>query len=466
MFPDDLPSLSAAEVGPPAADRLAVIDGDELVVMAADGSDRVVIAGEEDLAVSQPTWSPDGRRLAWAERSTDLRAELMLVTANVDGSEARRVFTPFLPFYAQWDPTGRRIGLLGAGPDGPTLGIADFGSASAGTTVIDSGQPYFFSWADDGERLLAHAGSEVAVVGVDGSDEPIAASGLFQAPIWVGEDRLVYAVDDDGQAVVVTNVAQTVERRYAYSNGAWLVMSPSGTRLAVQVSEPLEDGGAQSVSVPAESEPAGEPGLLPTGLHVVDLVSGQTTTLSEEVKAAFFWSPDGDRLLALDLESGDDGTASTRWEVWTGQEVRRGPLFSPSLQTIQEYLPFFDQYAAERQLLVPRRRPLRVHGHRRRRPGRDLGGPGRRSRPPRAGVDRQHRRVVADLSPTFPQLGPRPMASVGSGLWRSSVTWTGVPARAGHGGHHRRVRRCAPWPPRSSPRCTAGRRAGLPDRGA
>jgi TolB protein len=85
--------------------------------------------------------------------------------------------------------------------------------------------------------------------------------------------------------------------------------------------------------------------MLPTGLHVVDLVSGGTTMLSDEVKVAFFWSPDGERLLVLDLESGDDGTASTRWEVWTGQEVRRGPLFSPSLQTLQEYLPFFDQYA-------------------------------------------------------------------------------------------------------------------------
>jgi len=345
VFPDDLPSLSAPVVGAPAADRLAVVDGDELVVMAPDGSDRVVIAGDEDLAVSQPTWSPDGRRLAWAERSTDLRAELMLVTANVDGSEAQRVFTPFRPFYAQWDPTGRRIGLLGGGPGGPTLGIADFDSASPGMTLIDSGQPYFFSWADDGERLLAHAGPEVAVVGLDGSDETIAASGLFQAPIWVGEDRLVYAVDDDEQAVVVTNVAQTVERRFGYSNGAWLVMSPSGTRLAVQVSGPLDEAGAQQASTSAASVPPTEPGLLPTGLHVVDLVSGETTTLSDEVKAAFFWSPDGEQLLVLDLEPGDDGTASTRWEVWTGQQVRRGPLFSPSLQTIQEYLPFFDQYA-------------------------------------------------------------------------------------------------------------------------
>jgi TolB protein len=349
VFPDDLPSLSVAEAGPPAEDRLAIIDDGELVVMAPDGSDRVVIAGDDDLAISQPTWSPDGRRLAWAERTTDLRAELSLVTANVDGSGLQRVFTPFAPFYAQWDPTGRRIGLLGAGPDGPTLGIADFDSASPGTTVLDSGQPYFFSWSDDGERLLAHAGSAVAVVGLDGSDETIAPSGLFQAPIWVGDDRLVYAVDDDEQAVVITNVAQSFERRFGYSNGAWLVMSPSGTHLAVQVSGPLQGTGAQesaqqSPVVPVAAEDP-EPGMLPTGLHVVDLVSGGTTMLSDEVKVAFFWSPDGERLLVLDLESGDDGTASTRWEVWTGQEVRRGPLFSPSLQTLQEYLPFFDQYA-------------------------------------------------------------------------------------------------------------------------
>jgi TolB protein len=148
---------------------------------------------------------------------------------------------------------------------------------------------------------------------------------------------------------VVTNVAQTAERRFGYSNGAWLVMSPSGTRLAVQVSGPLEDAGAQeaapqaAVVLASTTEP--ESVLLPTGLHVVDLVSGETTMLSDEVKAAFFWSPDGERLLVLDLELGDSGTTLTRWEVWTDDEVRRGPLFSPSLQTVREYLPFFDQYA-------------------------------------------------------------------------------------------------------------------------
>ena len=60
------------------------------MLMSADGTDERVI-GHGQWRTSTPTWSADGRSLAWVDRSS-------VVTAAADGSGARRVFSTTLVY--------------------------------------------------------------------------------------------------------------------------------------------------------------------------------------------------------------------------------------------------------------------------------------------------------------------------------------------------------------------------------
>jgi hypothetical protein len=253
----------------------------------------------------------------------------------------------FAPFYLAWDPTGTRLAYLGNGPAGIELGILDAGTA----VTIDRGQPYFVSWSPDGERLLAHvAGTRLDLVGVDGSIEAVStvAASTFNAPAWSPDGgTLVFAVDTESeQRLVVTDVSGGPSTPLAGFEGrASFVLSPEGNRLAFQsgaVEQPAVAASAgTAIAVPAfarQRVPS------PVGLSVIDLAGGGITAVTIDFAAAFFWSPDGRRLLSLHLVDGEDRTWF-RWRVWEDGEIFEGPRFLPTRTFASEYLAFFDQYA-------------------------------------------------------------------------------------------------------------------------
>jgi len=77
----------------------------EIHTIAADGTDRRLTSGPYD---GQPSWSPDGRQLAFA-RSEGNRTYLYVV--NADGTGERRL-RPIIQEPA-WSPDGRQIAFVG-----------------------------------------------------------------------------------------------------------------------------------------------------------------------------------------------------------------------------------------------------------------------------------------------------------------------------------------------------------------
>ena len=67
---------------------------------------------------------------------------------------------------------------------------------------------------------------------------------------------------------------------------------------------------------------------------------------------AFFWSPDGTKLAFLAVERVGD-SVQLRWRVWDGTETRAFGALTPSRVFLEEYLPFFDQYAQSMTLWSP-----------------------------------------------------------------------------------------------------------------
>lgn len=321
--------------------RLAVLDASgNLVTVNPDGSDEIVLAEVEPggSQVRQPTWSPDGRRVAWVHvEVTDAgAASSVIATAGGDGTGPSETRTAVVPFYLSWDPTSSRIAYLGSPSQNDIdLGILEIAGRSS-EAPIDSGQPFYLSWAPGGDQLLVHVGEDrLERLGLDGSLTTVAdRPGTFSAPVWTADGRtFVYAsVGAERQRLVVRDAeaSETERPLVAFDELISFVVSPDGERIAFQVIE--------------------EQSVLP--FSVIDVGTGETVEITDAAIAAFFWSPDGERLLYLDPEP-DDERFWFRWGVWDGTSSFLTPRFVPSMLIAGAYLRFFEQYAQSMSLWSP-----------------------------------------------------------------------------------------------------------------
>lgn len=342
----DVPSDSPAPTVPTDVSaltgRLAVLDSEgNLATLDPDGSNEVVLAEVDPgrSQVRQPTWSPDGHRLAWVhiELTEAQTVAAGVATATDHGTRPTESRTAVVPFYLSWDPTSSRIAYLGSPSQNDIeLGILEVAGRSSGTP-LDTGQPLYLSWAPAGDQLLVHIGEDrLERLGLDGSHMTVADSpGLFRAPVWTTDGRtFVYAsVDQQGQRLVVHHLGAGKGRTLVpFANDALItfVVSPDGERIAFQVIE--------------------QDGSLP--LTVIEIRTGETVEITESPTAGYFWSPDGERLLYLDPDP-DREQFWYRWGVWDGRSSFITPRFVPSLLIVGEYLRYFEQYAQSMSLWSP-----------------------------------------------------------------------------------------------------------------
>lgn len=280
----------------------------------------------------QPTWAPDGERIAWARLDGQRN---FLETTRFDGADRQELNLPFLPFYMFWSPAGDRLAYLSNWMtlDQPSMALrmVEFDGEEVRARTLAEGQPFYFSWAPDGQQLLAHIGGErIEVLSLDGAAQSLQISGgQFPAPQWAADGaRLVYAVADAAyQRLIVTDVAgQEITELTDFPGRISFSLSPDSARLAYIVTEPT----AQSSTLGA--------------LYVVDVETRRTRELTSNPVMAFFWSPQGDKLAYLGLEF-VAGRLGLRWYVWDGQTTTPYAGFLPTRAFLENYLPFFDQYA-------------------------------------------------------------------------------------------------------------------------
>jgi Tol biopolymer transport system component len=325
-----LPSLSAFP-HPISGDRLLVLKDDgSIVTIGPDGSAPIPLVPSRgiDVETRQPVWSPDGRSVAWAELElTDEGASSRLVTSAPDGSGRTEFPVETGTFFLEWDPTSSRIAYLGNFRDAIGMGVA--GRSSNGdpvATTLGVGQPFYLSWSPEGQQLLIHVGSEsLGTLDLEGNPlVPIGdAPGIFQAPVWLADGRMVYAATARDRQTLVIRDGDRAKELLAFEGSIEFVASPDGKRIAYRV----DDGGGLG------------------GIDVVDVRSARSHAVTEAPTSAFHWSPDGRRLLLMTMEEGDDPTTH-RWQVWDGSVATRiGPTFLPSPTFWRDYVPFYGQFS-------------------------------------------------------------------------------------------------------------------------
>lgn len=364
-------------LSPDDARRAAALDslGGRLLILGADGNiytaspsgrDRVAITDDASSAVryQQPTWSPDGALIAWTElRSEGDSDAIRLVTSNADGGELAQLDAPFPPFYFYWSPDSSRLAYLSNwnrsdNLQSMALRLVEIGSDEAGmrkltARTLAEGQPFYFSWSPDSQRLLTHVGNEqLDLREIDGGAQSLpVTSGEFAAPQWSFDgNELIYAInEDDLQKLIITDIDGNRLREITdYDARITFGLSPSAG------GEP-----GKLAYVVTEDSRSGVAALGP--LYVVDLATQATRELSSGPVIAFFWSPDGERLAYLTLERGA-GAAQSRWYVWDGNQSRAYDAIRPSARFLQQYLTFFDQYAQSMRIWSPDSRAFTYAG--------------------------------------------------------------------------------------------------------
>lgn len=320
----------------PDVDRLVVLGQDgNVYTMARDGTDRADLTTDAGAEAQyfQPVWSPTGRHIAVSESRAD--GTISMSAIDVASGEFLRSAAAAPPFYYSWAPDGERLVYL-SGAGQLTLTLIEPG---ADGIVIGAGQPFYFAWHSSAEEMLVHIGTtRLELLDITGAITPIDASpGAFQAPSWQnGVQLYVREVGDRQEMVLDAGEEQTVVT--SYTTASFFTLSPDGKSVAYRVS----GGGGEGVISAAYRQATDQ-------LQVFDAASGTTVAVSDKLVVAFWWSPDSEKLLYLDLVEG----GSLQWHVWDGTESTDHALFLPSPTFARDFLPFFDQYALSMTLWSP-----------------------------------------------------------------------------------------------------------------
>jgi Tol biopolymer transport system component len=344
------------------------VDGNMYVSDQAGGNlvklteDAVIPENQGDpiLYYQYPTWSHDGSQLAFIGLTADgeqTRSKMMVANLGSDSVNEVYATESEYPVYLSWSPDNANVSFISTNVSGQNLILQSVPAEGGERTILDTGSPYYWSWAPDGRVMVVHAGGtstsapeRLAFLNVDNAavtEQGLEGTpGSFQAPAWSPDgSRIAFARTSDSEnEIVVTNSAgESPEKIGTFTNKTAFAWSSDGTRFAYL-------DGVQALD-------AGTIGAL----HIVDLETSEEIVEDGDI-ISFFWSPDGEEiayfiLLQTQAEgnssdgSGDSGSTQTSTQYVlqlhvldvTNGESRELFTYRPTQQFLS-VLPYFDQY--------------------------------------------------------------------------------------------------------------------------
>ena len=334
------PPLILSEVPLEAIPGRIVVNGplsDSVYVLGPD-PDPLILYRERGGFAAQPTWSPDGGRVAWSQSAG---AAPSVAVRSLAENEQDEYPTPFTPFYIQWRPDGRALALLGAAPGGTGLAVLDLERGEA--VFKNSATSFYLQWSPrDDDRMITHLDeARLELLDASANDStPVAATpGGFLSAVWTADGRsvaYVRAPDPPGAdrppQLALRNLESGEEETLAEGDGFFdFDFSPDGRRLAYSVRS--LDGSSEMFLLNMDDGPG---------------ASGPAERVRAPGVFAWQWSPDSRKILLLGL----DGGLLSR-QVYQAGEIISYQSIVPTENFLRNYLLFWGQYRLSLEMWSP-----------------------------------------------------------------------------------------------------------------
>jgi len=300
-----------------------------------------------------PTWSQDGNQLAFVGTSgTNSNATSKLLVANVTDDKTNEIYSSKseYPIYLYWSPDNANVSFISTSVASQSLILQNVPINGDGRTILDTGSPYYWSWAPNGRTLITHAGGASTstvpehIAFIQLQDSGITEDGLdvspasFQAPAWSpdGSHIVLTRLEDSKKEIILTDGAGTYEKTLGdFQLNAAFGWSSDSKRVAYI-------DGIRDMT----------PGVI-GALNVVDIDTDKKISAGESV-IAFFWSPDGEKVayfvpfVANDPANGSDSTTQRVFLQLNMLDIKTGKsrelfTYQPTEQ-FKNILFYFDQY--------------------------------------------------------------------------------------------------------------------------
>jgi len=229
-----------------ASDR----DGNnEIYIMDADGTDQARLTTNA-ASDSDPSWSPDGTRIAFISSRDHFTAEIYVMDA--DGTDPTRLTTnTATDFQPSWSPDGTRIAFTSARDGNSEIYVmhADGTNQTRLTTnTANDGDP---SWSPDGASIAfasnRDGNSEIYVMDADGSGQTrlTTNTAVDFGPAWSPDgSRIAFTSQRDGNFEIYAMNVDGSDQTRLTTNAAlestpdWQSVSPDAGTVAADVTIP------------------------------------------------------------------------------------------------------------------------------------------------------------------------------------------------------------------------------------